>query len=132
MRLKLRLFIFGKHLVKQSMGNSSSKETRGGMVVQTDHSYYFSGSHLTGKIYVDIYQSFPARKLSLEVKGKEKCEWVEHKTRNGNEGETETYDVWHKKSHDIFKFEQLVYQFPGGYIPAGQYVFPFSFKLPDN
>jgi len=55
-----------------------------------------------------------------------------HKTRDDHEGHTETYDEWHRKSHDIFKFEQIVHQFVGGYIPAGQYVFPFAFKLPDN
>lgn len=32
----------------------------------------------------------------------------------------------------MFKLEQDIYHFPGGEIPPGQYVFPFTFGLPQN
>jgi len=112
------------------MGGSSSKFKCGGMVVQTDQSFYYSGDQVTGSIYVQIDQAFPAKKLTLTIKGKEKCEWREKKTRRDKDGHIEEYYEDHHNSNDIFKYEQDVYLFSGGLIPAGQYVFPFAFLLP--
>ena len=52
------------------MGNGSSKY--GGMAIQTDHPYCVSGQAVTGKICIQINENFPAKKLKIKVKGKEK------------------------------------------------------------
>ena len=44
----------------------------------------------------------------------------------------EYYEDKHDKKKDVFKFEETMYKFPEGYIPPGQYIYPFAFMLPKD
>ncbi|CAI2367408.1 unnamed protein product [Moneuplotes crassus] len=116
------------------MGNGSSSKY-GGLVIQTDQAYCVSGQPVTGKIGVQINEPFPAKKLKIKVKGKEKCKWYERKSRqvqDGDEVRIEYYEDKHDEDHKIFKFEETLCEFDGDYIEPGQYMFPFNFVLPSN
>lgn len=116
-------------------GQSDSPSKYGGIVIQTDQPYCVSGEAISGNIAIQINIPFPARKLNIELKGKEKCKWTETRTRTVGSGEharTETYYVYHNNDHEILKFEETLYEFDGNEIPAGQYMFPYSFVLPQN
>lgn len=115
------------------MGQSESKSEYGGMFIQTDLPYCVSGTNITGKIYIQIYKQFPVERLILKIKGKEKCKWIETRTRTVGHGEhqkIETYEVKFDENHCVFDFNQVIYTFNEGWIPPGQYVYPFSFVLP--
>ena len=115
------------------MGQSNTQSEYGGMYIQTDLPYCISGSTVTGKIYIQIYKQFPAERLILKIEGKEKWKWTETRTRTVGHGEHkrhETYEVKFDESHIVFNFNQVIYYFNNGWIPPGQYVYPFSFVLP--
>ena len=116
------------------MGGEYSSQY-GGMFIQTDLPYCISGTVVTGKIYVQINQQYPAYKLKLKIKGKEKWKWYEQKSREMRDGDrvwTEWYEDKHDEDHNVFEYEDNIYKFSVGYIPPGQYVFPFSFVLPHD
>jgi hypothetical protein len=117
------------------MGQSSSKSEYGEMYIQTEQPFCISGTTVKGNIYIQIYKQFPAERLILKIKGKEKCKWVETRTRTVGQGEErkiEHYEVKFDESHIVFKYDQVIYTFSQGWIPPGQYVFPFSFMLPSE
>lgn len=115
------------------MGGNESSSKYGGMVIQTDQQYYISGSQITGRIYVQIHEPYPARKLKLQIKGKEKCRWYQERRETVHYG-GHTHHITHYDRHDIednvFYYEAVIYEFYQGSINPGQYCFPFSFYLP--
>ena len=115
------------------MGQGNSKSEYGGMFIQTDLPYCIAGTTVTGKIYIQIYKQFPAEKLILKIKGKEIWTWTETITRTVGYGEDRRYEeikIKHFERHNVFDFNHVIYNFISGWIPPGQYVFPFSFVLP--
>lgn len=52
------------------MGSQGSKSKYGGVAIQTDSAFAISGQPVTGKIFVQIDQYFPAKKLKIKIKGK--------------------------------------------------------------
>ena len=100
------------------MGAENSHNKNGGMFIQTDHPYCISGSTVTGNIYVQINQQYPAHKLKLKIKGKEKCKWYETKTKEMREDDRvwfEWYEEKHDEDHSVFKHEATIYKFSNGY-----------------
>lgn len=119
------------------MGNIDSKYQfeHGNIYCQTDKAYFVAGEQITGKIYLNLSMSYPASSLEIEVKGKEKCKWKTRENKEIKDGENtrhEFQDVIHKGERNIITYKVPVYYFPGGFAPAGQYTFPFSFALPSN
>jgi hypothetical protein len=115
------------------MGNGESKSEYGGLVVHTDQPYSISGEMVTGNIYVQLEKPFPADELRIKLKGKEKCKWYEPKQRTEGEGENMKvihYEDKYDEDETIMKFEKTLYSFDSEFLPAGQYTFPFAFKIP--
>jgi hypothetical protein len=54
------------------MGSQGSKSKYGGVAIQTDSAYAISGQPVTGQIFVQIDQYFPAKKLKIKIKGNPK------------------------------------------------------------
>lgn len=106
------------------MGLNESKSKYGGMVIQTDKQYYVSGHEVTGKIYVLINETYPAKWLKLRIRGMEKCHWFEERRDTllyqGLSHHSTHYEEHHKKD-TVFFFEGVVYEFNQGSINPGQY-----------
>ena len=99
------------------------------------------GSFLSGNAYIDIVTPTNFSAVELKIKGKECVHWVEHQTRhktvtyqeNGQtrtRQESYTVQVPHNGNRQIFKTVAII--LPGGTMMQGQFVVPFSFKLPEN
>ena len=58
------------------MGEGASNFDHGSVLIQTDQPYYVAGP-VTGKVYLDLHSTYPAKKLKLKIKGKEKCKWLD-------------------------------------------------------
>ncbi len=61
------------------MGEGESKEKcsseYGSIYVQTDAPYFIAGQVVTGKVFLNMFQHYPAAFLDLQIKGKEKSKW---------------------------------------------------------
>ncbi|KAL4437943.1 hypothetical protein ABPG74_001114 [Tetrahymena malaccensis] len=119
------------------MGNNSSYAS-GGIYIQTDQPFYIAGDTVTGKVHVSTLESFPANILSLKIKGYEESYWQEQHQRThtvrGSDGQerqhTETYYETHKGKNTFFSHQFPLYIWSTyTYMPAGQFTFPFQFKL---
>lgn len=118
------------------MGNidSRAKFHHGHIFMQTDHPYAISGENMTGNIYIDLQQPYPAVSLDIVIKGEEKCRWTERKTRTVRDHEgktrTETYYVHHHGSRQVIHQRFTIYVFPNQAAMPGQYTFPFNIAIP--
>lgn len=118
------------------MGNIDSRARfqHGHLYMQTDHPYAISGENMTGNIYIELQQPFPAVSLDIIVKGEEKCRWVERKstTRRDNDGKTHTehYNVYHNGSRQVIHQRFTIYVFHNQVAMPGQYTFPFNIAIP--
>ena len=79
------------------MGNQGSKSEYGGICVQMDHAYCVSGQAVTGRIHVQIDKPFPAKKLVIKIKGKEKCKWTEQRSREVGQGKTLLFNIFRRQ-----------------------------------
>jgi sporulation-control protein spo0M len=80
---------------------------------------YLPGDTLIGRVHLDLKQSYPGNSLYLQVKGKEKV-----KVNGPLARDDKLY---------IFNLETVLYDITESLVfPAGQYEFPFSFKVPDD
>lgn len=105
----------------------------GSIYLQIDGACCLSGTMVTGKIFVNIREAFPAGQIKLYIEGKEKCKWYEQRSRTVGHGEhrrIEYYEVKFENKHIIIEYEETMYRFESGYIYPGQYIFPFQFFLP--
>jgi len=114
------------------MGGNHSKFKCGGVEIKLDQSYYYAGTQVNGTIYVHIDTPFPAQKITLKIRGREKVQWKEEEPVTKDDGHLEWQQKSLSDSHDIFKLEYDIYHFAQGLIPYGQYEFPFAFVLPKN
>ena len=61
------------------MGEGESKELSssefGSIYVQTNAPYFLAGQVVTGNVYLNIFQPYPAAFLDIQVKGQEKSKW---------------------------------------------------------
>lgn len=96
------------------------------ILITTEKSFYYPGDTVSGHILMNFESTdFPGNQLILKVKGKEETSWEAPNPQNPN--------VKNKKTGLIIFYN---HKFPlnvwnEGYVPAGQYDFPFSFILKD-
>ncbi|EAS01748.1 arrestin (macronuclear) [Tetrahymena thermophila SB210] len=120
------------------MGNNSSSSSyaNGGIYIQTDQPFYIAGDTVTGKVHISIQESFPANVLSLKIKGYESSYWEEKKKKSnkiGGKYHTQTYYKFHTGKNTFFSHQFPLYIWSNfSYMPAGQFTFPFQFKLMDT
>ena len=60
------------------MGNNLDKVTSDGITIVMDKPYFKSGSEMTGKIYIQLSQQFPATSLILKLVGSESSSFYQH------------------------------------------------------
>ncbi len=111
------------------MGSTSSKGKNyqqtskyGQIFIQTDKQLYHPGDTVTGKIYLNLTETFPGTKLCLKLKGKQQISYL-----------TVVPDKQGKVSGDLVtEKKNLVAQTTDVHneISVGQYIIPFSFLLP--
>ena len=137
------------------MGNSNSGGKRyaeaqsfGDVYVELNQDNFVPGDTLTGTIYVNLRTPYSGDKLCLKVKGTEYTHWIDrearhrqvtrHRVVNGQRQSytaTETYyvDVTRESEKIIMKSIVDVYDWKHGtLLPAGQFSFPISFRIPDG
>ena len=72
-----------------------------------DHAFTYSGTDLTGNVFLSLSQPFPAAQLELCMKGKEKVSWYENETyyveREGRR-ESRTRRVHHAQDRKIIDY----------------------------
>lgn len=115
------------------MGEGESKEKSssdfGSIYIQTDAPFFLAGQVVTGKIYLNIFQHYPAAFLDIQVKGKEKVKWYEYETHTDSDGKTEQRRVKRKGEHKILYTRIPLFKFAERVVAPGQYCFPFQFQL---
>lgn len=59
------------------MGSSTSKMKfeHGHLYLKLDKEYFVAGETVTGTVYIDLTQAYPAQSLDITIKGKEKTKW---------------------------------------------------------
>eukprot|EP00357_Protocruzia_adherens_P011743 CAMPEP_0114985582 /NCGR_PEP_ID=MMETSP0216-20121206/7943_1 /TAXON_ID=223996 /ORGANISM="Protocruzia adherens, Strain Boccale" /LENGTH=470 /DNA_ID=CAMNT_0002347907 /DNA_START=2253 /DNA_END=3665 /DNA_ORIENTATION=- len=102
----------------------------GAVYVEADQPYFVGGQIVSGKIHVDIRKPFPGNQLCLKVVGDEITRWrqrVRGRERRRNHGRRRRINQGYKS---MLSFRIPIMNWQSETIPVGQYVFPFSFKLP--
>ena len=84
---------------------------------------------VTGKIYLNIYQAFPAAFLDIQIKGKEKTKWHDHEQRRKDDGQYESVRVKRKGGKEIIYTRVPLFTFPDRIVMPGQYCYPFQFPI---
>ena len=57
--------------------DSRAQFQHGNMVLQIDNPFTYAGENLTGTIYIQMMQPYPAVSLDIEIRGDEKWSWDE-------------------------------------------------------
>ena len=70
--------------------DSRAQFLHGQIFLQTDHSYAIVGDNLTGNIYLNLSQPYPAISLNIVIKGDEKMTMGRNKNKK-------LYWLWRKK-----------------------------------
>jgi len=133
------------------MGNDPSKNggsKYGGIYVHFDKPVYSPTETATGTINLNLVQQYPGTQLYITLKGVEYTRWIQRvrKTSRRTSGRTGRRRGGRRKgrvSHHYVrvprsaKLETINEEFPihtwtqtQGYIPPGQYSFPFAFMVP--
>ncbi len=99
-----------------------------------DKLYYVPGETVTGRVVLAANETIECNAIVLRIKGKEKAEWDEKRTRTEGQGENARQVEYWKEYDSKNKFLDMhVVVSPDAFdCQPGQYVFPFSFQLPNN
>lgn len=94
--------------------------------VETEKPFYYPGDTVNGHIFLNFeMSSFPGNQLFLKIKGKEQTSWTAPNPNTPSQLDKKTgLVIFYNHKFEIFKWEE-------GFVPAGQYDFPFSFNLKD-
>lgn len=90
----------------------------GHLHIHLDTRNFQAGDQLFGTVHLKLYQGVQARALCLLFDGKEHTEW---RTEGGGE---------HKGGNHFVRQKFPIFIFSQGYLPPGDYSFPFAFVLP--
>lgn len=111
------------------------------MFIQLERNVYEAGDQVNGSVMMNVNSEIYASALCLIFNGDEytnitvmKSESYEEYDSASGKYETRTRSVPrnYTKNKLFYKTDQTIYNFPGGLLPAGQYLFPFSFVLGTN
>ena len=70
---------------------SNSKFSHGELALKLDHPYCFSGKFLTGRIFLELSQPYPAESIYIKLKGKEDTYWRHGKHDDPKQDSDGTY-----------------------------------------
>lgn len=113
------------------MGNEHTKQFKhGAIVIRTNEPYYFPGATVSGEVYLSLSHAFEGNRLTIKLKGKEKCRFETTETHGeGENRRTEHHTRWGKA--DFYRHKLPLFTFYEDWVQPGQYTFPFCFKLND-
>lgn len=112
-------------------------EKYGNIFIKLDKEEYYEGEQLNGEVYIDLVDEFPGNELFLRLKGKEVVHFVESESRmrTRSDGTQETYyeqvlrtDQQYNMNYHIPTHQWTEHRTVG----PGQYIVPFSTKLPSK
>lgn len=125
----------------------------GQVYLRTEKLFYDCGETVTGEIYLNIIYNYPGDELVLKITGSERVNWAENKKglpsfMNLNRGyvNLDEYELGREHyismlpdqvtekyyKNSIVKFKIPLFRWLGNHVPSGQFVFPFSFVIPQN
>jgi len=73
------------------MGNHLSNFEHGSIVIVLDQPYFKSGTEMTGNIYIQLSQPYPATSLTLTLAGKEKSYFYQDKNNHPHQDSHHTF-----------------------------------------
>lgn len=100
------------------MGNQQSF-----IKTQTDHNTYRGGDEVTGKVYCRFKEDLRAEHISISITTEEQCTWNKRNAENALIAAERAQDVF-------FNYSTVLYTWPRARASKGDYVFPFSIRLP--
>lgn len=101
----------------------------GSIYVRLDKGDYTPGEQVTGVVMLNLFSNLNQGAVYLTVAGVEQVKLVEmHTTGAGDDKKEEL--LHHSDQNFFFNHRIPIHNFAGGFIPAGQYSFPFCFVLP--
>jgi hypothetical protein len=83
--------------------------------------YYLAGDRVTGEILINMPYNYPASTLHLSSGGNEEVHMYDGPTHSRSTSQTA----------EVYSLTSSVKEFSDG-VPPGQYVYPFTFKLPHH
>ncbi len=118
------------------MGNidSRAKQDDGYIFVDTDKPFYEPGDEVKGTLYLRLEKTFNADDLELEIECKITSKFTDtiHKMEGeGEERKMVEEKVKRKDTQKGFHFKSVISHI-GGKLDAGDYGYPFEFKLPKS
>jgi hypothetical protein len=105
------------------MGNSSTRDTDLLIYIETEKSFYNSGSNIDGVVFVEAKRNFAFDALLVRVEGDEWCQWFEGSSKNRQK---------HTGSQNFYAVEHLLEKYDKTTLQAGSYAYPFSIELSEN
>ena len=105
-------------------------QTVGHLHLQLETRNVQAGTDLPGVIHLKLNESVQARFLCLKFKGKEHCQWTVSRTENDAQGNSRTVHDTHRGHCHVVRQKFPIFVFTGGFLQAGDYSFPFNFRLP--
>lgn len=123
------------------MGNTPSTYITqyGGLMIAFEKSYYYPGEVVKGNIYLQLSSDFPAQGVQLNIQTVEHTQFYVTEYyyvstyRNGHHRrERRSRRVLRQGNAILFATACPIFHCNDGILRGGQYVFPFSFVLPNN
>lgn len=93
---------------------------------------YIVGELISGTVYIRLAKPKTIRKVAVDFKGREKCQWTKTATRQHN-GKTEHYTVSYWGKRKLFDYRLILLEGPGEFVlPAGEHTYRFEHFLPTH
>lgn len=113
------------------MGNDHCKQFKhGSIVIRTNEPHYYPGDTISGEVYLSLAKAFEGNRLTIKIKGKEKCQFETEETHGTGENRT-THHVMRYGKAEFYRHKLPLFTFYEDWVQPGQYTFPFCFKLND-
>lgn len=106
-------------------------DSYGKIEIQLQKFTFIAGEQINGWVQVSLVKPFPNDTLYLTISGTEKTQFVFEQRVNTGRGVIVTHDK-HKGKNTFYEHLIPLYKHESGSFPAGQYSFPFSFKLDED
>lgn len=103
----------------------------GSIYVRLDKGDFTPGDQVTGMVMLNLFSNFNHGSVYLTVAGVEQVNLVELVT-TGTGDDRKEEKKFHNDRNFFFNNRFPLHHFAGGFVPAGQYNFPFCFVLPSG
>jgi hypothetical protein len=124
------------------MGSSHSSRRKGGIIMDFDKPFYYTGDEVNGTVYLNLIENFDTRGLEISLEaleytsfwdrgGHEHCKYSRDPNIHSNlhEHSRKSHKIIREGRKILFKNSSIINTTK---IQKGQFIFPFKFQIPMN